>query len=495
MSQYKDTALPETDHGFDYDLVVIGGGSGGISCSRTAAEMGKKVALLDYVEPSPQGTTYGIGGTCVNVGCIPKKLMHRAAILGENIDDARTFGWDAASPVEHKWEQMVQSINNHIRSLNFGYRVDLRKKGIKYMNAFGELKDANTVETTDKKGKKQTITSRRFVVSVGGRPKLPDIPGAKEYGITSDDIFWMQNPPGKTLVVGASYVALECAGFLTGLGYDTTVMIRSIPLRGFDQQMAELIVEYMSNHKTRFVRGAVPSKLEKENGQIKVTYKKNLGGEDVEHFDTVLFATGRYPVTNIGLDNVGVETASNGKVKVNQYEQSSVPNIYSIGDCAEDRLELTPVAIHAGKLLARRLYGESSEPMNYDMVPTTVFTPLEYGACGLPEEQAREKYGDDNIEVYHSHFKPLEWTIPERETNACYLKVICNQADQGRVVGFHILSPNAGEVTQSVALGMKLGATKPDLEDTVGIHPTVAEEMTTVHVSKSSGEDPQKTGC
>lgn len=234
--------VPEKTHPYDYDLFVIGGGSGGISAARWAAELGKKVALADFVKPSPAGSTWGLGGTCVNVGCIPKKLMHYAGILAEARHDQELAGIPIASlqPGEHKWQVMVQSVQKHIKSLNWGYKADLIKLKIKYYNFYASFKDEHTL-LLDNGKTQETVTADKIVIAVGGRPQYPGIPGDREFGITSDDIFMKKTAPGRTLVVGASYVALECAGFLTALGYDTTVMVRSILLRGFDQDMANRI--------------------------------------------------------------------------------------------------------------------------------------------------------------------------------------------------------------------------------------------------------------
>ena len=227
-------------------------------------------------------------------------------------------------------------------------------------------------------------------MACGGRPSYPDIPGAKEFGITSDDIFSLKKPPGKTLVVGASYVALECAGFLTALGFETSVMVRSIFLRGFDQDMANLIGKHMELHGTKFIRGSTPSKLEQDGDKITVTWD-SADGEKQEQFDTVLFAIGRYATTDkLDLNAAGLKVEKNGKFIVNPHEQTNVPHIYAIGDVQFGRLELTPSAIKAGALLAKRLYGSSTELMDYNLVPTTVFTPLEYGTIGLTEEAAKK---------------------------------------------------------------------------------------------------------
>jgi thioredoxin reductase (NADPH) len=255
-------------------------------------------------------------------------------------------------------------------------------------------------------------------------------------------------------------------------------MVRSILLRGFDQGMSERIGKYMQNHGTRFMWQCVPTKFSRtENGRILVEYNDlNTKVTKHEEFDTCLMAIGRYADTkNIGLENIGVKVSKSGKIIVNDNEQSSVENIYSIGDCAEGRPELTPPAIMAGKLLSKRLFGGKSKLMDYVNIATTVFTPLEYGACGLSEEDAITKYGKDNITVYHSVFKPVEWQFDMEREDECYVKVVINNSENNRVIGFHIVSPNAGEITQGISVAMKCGLTKELLDETVGIHPTIAE--------------------
>jgi len=320
----------------------------------------------------------------------------------------------------------------------------------------------------------------------------------------SDDVFQMdwnateKKEPGKTLVVGASYVALECAGFFSALGYDTTVMVRSILLRGFDREYSDKIGEYMEQTGTKFIKGSVPSKIEKtDQGQYKVFWSKD-NTEESAVYDTVIAAIGRYAdTTKLGLAEAKVETVKNGKIVcAGLNDQTSVPNIYAIGDVVDGMQELTPVAIQAGIFLARRLYGNSTQTMNYDLIPTTVFTPIEYGACGLSEEDALAKYGDSDIEIYHKELSPLEWElVHEKPKGIARAKLICVKSEKSRVVGLHVLGPNCGEITQGFALGMKLGATFQDFCDTIGIHPTVAEDFTTLAVTKASGEDAGAAGC
>ncbi|KAJ7329061.1 hypothetical protein JRQ81_015235 [Phrynocephalus forsythii] len=488
---------------YDYDLIVIGGGSGGLAASKEAAKLGKKVMVLDFVVPTPLGTRWGLGGTCVNVGCIPKKLMHQTALLGQAIKDAPRFGWQLdETAIKHSWDAMTEAVQNYIGSLNWGYRVSLRENSITYENAYGEFVGQHKIKATNNKGVEKFYTAEKFLIATGERPRYLGIPGDKEYCITSDDLFSLPYCPGKTLVVGASYVALECAGFLAGLGLDVTVMVRSILLRGFDQDMANKIGDHMEEHGIKFVRKYVPSKIERVQegtpGILRVTaHSTENAGIFQEEYNTVLLAIGRDACTRkLGLEKVGVKlNEKTGKIPVNDVEQTNVPYIYAIGDVLEGKLELTPVAIQAGRLLARRLYGGAKTKCDYLNVPTTVFTPLEYGACGYSEEKAIEIFGDKNIEVYHSYFWPLEWTVPSRDNNKCYAKIICCIPDKERVIGFHVLGPNAGEITQGFAAAIKCGITKELLDSTIGIHPVCAEVFTTLSVTKRAGGNILQSGC
>lgn len=500
------------DHEYQYDVIVVGGGSGGLSASKEAARYGKKVAVLDYVKPSPPGTTWGLGGTCVNVGCIPKKLMHTASIYGQVLRDAYSYGWQTKDGQEfskettsHNWERMKDEIQNYIKSINFNYRVELRSKQVEYLNSYGTFIDPHTIRAVDKKGNEKILTSENFIIATGERPRYPsDCSGALEYGITSDDVFSLSYNPGKTLVVGASYVALECAGFLRGIGNDVTVMVRSILLRGFDQEIAEKIGKYMADEEgVKFIRPCVPTKIEQieagQPGRLRVTGRMQDGTEMVDEFNTVLFAIGRDPCTgNIGLENTGVTVLKNGKIPADEGEKTNVDNIYAIGDILQGKPELTPVAIQAGKLLARRLYGGVNALTDYINVPTTVFTPIEYGSCGYSEENAIATFGEENIEVYILNFIPLEWQPahrPENNDNSSYAKLITLKNENDRIIGLHYLGPNAGEVTQFAGIALKLKATKYDLNSLIGIHPTCAEVFTTLRVTKRSGESAAATGC
>lgn len=314
-----------------------------------------------------------------------------------------------------------------------------------------------------------------------------------ELAISSDDIFALEKSPGKTLCVGASYISLECAGFLKGIGLDVTVAVRSILLRGFDRECADKIGEYMESEGILFKKKVVPKKLEKVDGdKIQVTFSD----DSQETYDTVLVAIGRSAdTTKLGLENVNVEPSpKNGKIST-KFEQTSCPNIYAIGDVMVGCPELTPVAINAGIALSRRLFGESTEPMDYKSICTTVFTPIEYGTVGYSEEDAMETFGKDNVEVYHKSFIPLEWSLSgTRSKNEGFAKVLVDKTTD-KVLGMHFLGPNAGEVMQGFGSAMKKQLTFKELSETVGIHPTSAEELVTLTVTKSSGEDAAAGGC
>lgn len=348
-----------------------------------------------------------------------------------------------------------------------------------YYNKLACLISSTSILLTHPGVPSETISAKNILIAVGGRPHFQSpLDIYKELVITSDDLFNLPKRPGKTLIIGASYIALECAGIITALGNNTTVMVRSIPLRGFDRQMASKITEYMSNHGTKFLDECVPIKIEQlKQGKKRVLYQNKAKNSFSEDFDTVMLAIGRKPdVKNLGLEKLGINiNEETGKIAVDSFERTNFSNIYAIGDCAHGRPELTPSAILAGKLLARRLFAGGSAVMDYINIPTTVFTPLEYSCIGLSEEDAIKIHGEKEIDVYHTYFKPLEWNLSERkETNACYMKLICLKENK-KVVGIHYLGPNAGEVIQGYSVAIKMGATKDIFERTIGIHPTCAE--------------------
>ncbi|EDX00106.1 thioredoxin reductase 2, mitochondrial [Drosophila yakuba] len=484
---------------YDYDLVVLGGGSAGLACAKEAAGCGARVLCFDYVKPTPVGTKWGIGGTCVNVGCIPKKLMHQASLLGEAVHEAVAYGWNVDDQnLRPDWRKLVRSVQNHIKSVNWVTRVDLRDKKVEYVNSMCSFRDSHTIEYVAMPGaENRQVTSEYVVVAVGGRPRYPDIPGAVELGITSDDIFSYEREPGRTLVVGAGYVGLECACFLKGLGYEPTVMVRSIVLRGFDRQMSELLAAMMTERGIPFLGTTIPKAVERQaDGRLLVRYHNTTtqkDGSDV--FDTVLWAIGRKGlIEDLNLEAAGVKTHDD-KIVVDGAEATSVPHIFAVGDIIYGRPELTPVAILSGRLLARRLFAGSTQLMDYADVATTVFTPLEYSCVGMSEETAIELRGADNIEVFHGYYKPTEFFIPQKSVRHCYLKAVAEVSGDQKILGLHYIGPVAGEVIQGFAAALKSGLTVKTLLNTVGIHPTTAEEFTRLSITKRSGRDPTPASC
>jgi thioredoxin reductase (NADPH) len=411
-------------------------------------------------------------------------------------------------------------VQNHIKSVNWVTRVDLRDKKVEYINGLGYFKDAHNVHVVMKNKSERTLNTKYVVIACGGRPKYPDIPGAMEYGITSDDIFSLEREPGKTLVVGAGCklklyllsillncnnylfifkdIGLECAGFLKGLGYDSTILVRSIVLRGFDQQMAQLVASSMEEKGINIKMGSKPKSIEKlADGKLLVKWSFNDKPDQVieDIFDTVLFAIGRYAlVDDMQLKSAGIKVTE-GKIDVDLNSKTNVDNIYAVGDVLYKKPELTPVAINAGRIIARHIFNNSNEIMDYENVATTVFSPLEYGCVGLNEETAVARYGADNVEVYHAYYKPTEFFVPQRSVRYCYLKAVAMRENDQKILGMHFLGPVAGEIIQGFAAALKSGITMNILKNTVGIHPTVAEEFTRLLITKRSGLDPTPATC
>ena len=473
----------EIESKFDYDLFVIGGGSGGISAAKKASKLGAKVAVADFVNPSPIGTKWGLGGTCVNVGCIPKKLMHFASMLGEAKNDQKSAGWEVDTDARHNWSKMLATVNTHIKRLNWGYKKKLIEDGIKYFNCYATFKDKNTLVLRNKKGKETEVTADKIIIATGGRPTYLTLPNAQELTITSDDIFWRKKSPGRTLVIGGGYIAVECAGFLQGMGHPVDMLVRSVVLKKFDRDMISKMVKDIEEKGIRIMRGNLKS-LNKNDSKISANFEieKNAnlieGGllsemmsekqEMTEEYDTILLAIGRTPETSkIGLNNIGLVPEANGKILCNQNYQTNIDNVYIVGDIRANSPELTPVAIKEGIYLANLLFGtKQMKPINYNAIATTIFSPLEYSCVGISEETAIAQFGEENIDVYHKSFKPLEWNFYEsRQNNACYCKVIVHIPDNETVLGIHYLGPNAGEVMQAYALALTRKTTFEELKE------------------------------
>ncbi|XP_030004140.1 thioredoxin reductase 1, cytoplasmic-like [Sphaeramia orbicularis] len=495
--------------GFDFDLLVIGGGSGGLAVAKEAAGLRRKVLILDLAAPSTRGTQRELGGSTFNKDTI-RKFLQQASLLGKAIQDSNKYGWRFIDDVSHGWSDLVEAVQGKVKARSLELKRELKSCGVFYLEARGEIVAPHTVEVTDINGRKQSLTAETLVIATGDRPYHLGIPGDKEHCLSSDDLLSLLHPPGRTLVVGGSAEGLECAGFLCGLGYPVTVMLQPDLLEGLDQKMAQKIENHMLVAGVDFICNCSLTKVEQKElstedrvagisaaapqqvsrGRLSVTVVSKEGQTKQDDFDTVLLTVGRKACTSgIGLERVGVQfNQDTGRILVNEKDQTSVDYIYAIGSVQHGRPSTTGLSVHAGTLLACRLYGGENTLCDYTNVPAVVLTPLEYAACGLSEEKANLMFGKDNIEVYHNYYWPLEWTLPARNKNSCYVKVICYIPENDRVVGLHIMGPNAGDVLQGFATAMKCGLTKRQLDATVGISPSSAQVLTSLTQTQRMSE-------
>ena len=441
---------------FDYDLFVIGGGSGGVRAGRVAAATGAKVALAEE---------YRMGGTCVIRGCVPKKLMVYASGYPEAVADAQAYGWDAQIGA-FDWTRFRTKLHAELDRLEGIYRKLLDGSGVKVFDARATLEDPHTVRMGDK-----TVTAKHILVATGGRPVLPDMPNA-DLGITSNDIFLLDQMPKSILIIGGGYIACEFAGILNGLGVDVTQFYRGAQiLRGFDEEARGFVAEGMIARGVDLQLGTNIAEMEKRDGGVWV--KSTTGTEAV--FDQVLFATGRAPNTDgMGLEALGVALGRGGQVEVDAFSQTAVPSIYAVGDVT-DRVQLTPVAIREGMAFVETVFKGNPTPVDHDLIPTAIFTQPEVGTIGLSEEDAR---ASEPIEVYATSFKPMNHAFAGR-SDRVFMKLIVSQATR-KVLGCHIVADHAGEMIQMAGIAVKMGATKEDFDRTVAVHPTMAEELVTM---------------
>ena len=444
---------------FDYDLFVIGGGSGGVRAARVAAsETGAKVALAEEDR---------YGGTCVIRGCVPKKLMVFASEYSEAVDNAAAYGWDLKhGPFD--WARFKTRMHAELDRLEGIYRKLLSGAGVETFDARATLFDAHTVQLSTG----QKITAKHILVATGGRPVRPNIENA-DLGIVSDDIFHLEALPASILIIGGGYIACEFACILNGLGVKVTQFYRGDQiLRGFDDEARNLIADEMRARGIDLQTGNNIDAMHRgDDGKINVLATDGARAQ----FDQVLFATGRAPNTNgMGLAELGAELAPDGAVKVNEYSQTGVPSIFAIGDVT-NRVNLTPVAIREAMAFVDTVFRGNPVPVDHELIPSAVFTQPEMGTVGLGEEAARAQCP---IEVYATTFRPMQTAFAERADRVLMKLVVC--ADTRKVLGCHIVAPNAGEMIQLAGIAVKMGATKEDFDRTVAVHPTMSEEIVTM---------------
>jgi len=445
---------------YDFDLFVIGGGSGGIATARRAAEYGAKVGVAEFDS---------LGGTCVNRGCIPKKLMVYASHFPDLFEDAQGYGWSAVKSTLD-WQKLIKVVNQEVERLNGVYQRMLDKSKVELFRDYAKFIDAHTVEVGDR-----AITAEKILIAVGGIPVKPDIPGI-EHAIVSDDMFHLKEQPKRLVILGTGYIGVEFACIMHGLGSEVTLLSRNdLILRGFDEDLRSNIQEAMQHHGIRVIKMTEPPVIEKTAAGVQVKVKGET--EETIVADAIsLAATGRKPnLDKLGLEKAGV-AVQNGAIAVDEYSQTSQEHIYAVGDCT-DKMNLTPVAINEGRAFADTHFGGKSRKMSYENVPTAIFTTPEAATVGLTEAQAREQYGEA-VKIYRARFRPMYHTLSGREDKTMVKLVVDQNTD--KVLGAHMVGEHAAEIIQGIAIALKMGATKKDFDATVGIHPSTAEEFVTM---------------
>jgi glutathione reductase (NADPH) len=450
-----------------FDLLTIGGGSGGVAVSNRAASYGAKCALIEAGR---------LGGTCVNVGCVPKKIMWSGASLAHAIEDAADYGFSVGS-VKFDWAHLKRNRDRYVLDMNGHYERTLTGNGVEIVRGFARFVGPKSVEVNGEK-----LTAEHIVIAVGGRPIMPDIPGS-EFGITSDGFFELEARPNKVAIVGAGYVSVEFAGVLRALGADVTmIMRRDHFLHSFDAMLRESLMAQMRADGVRMVTRARVTRIGKASGAIRVECDN---GQAVEGLDTLIWAVGRRSnADKFDLDKTGVKVNDAGDIITDGYQTTNVAGIYAIGDTT-GQFALTPVAIAAGRRLADRVFGGMTERrLVYENIPTVLFTHPPIGTVGLTEQGATQKFGAAAVKVYEAGFTPMYHALTHRKVK-CAMKLVVAGPEE-KVVGLHIFGTGADEMLQGFAVAVRTGTTKRDLDDAVAIHPTVAEELVTLRGARAA---------
>eukprot|EP00246_Nothoceros_aenigmaticus_P000782 TRINITY_DN11011_c0_g1_i1.p1 TRINITY_DN11011_c0_g1~~TRINITY_DN11011_c0_g1_i1.p1 ORF type:complete len:588 (-),score=109.36 TRINITY_DN11011_c0_g1_i1:701-2395(-) len=465
---------------YDYDLFAIGAGSGGVRAARFAAGSGARVAIceLPFATISSDAAG-GVGGTCVLRGCVPKKLLVIGSNFSHEFEGSKGFGWKFDSEPNHDWVDLIAAKNKEIQRLTGVYKSLLDSSGVELIEGRGKIVGVHAVEVNGKR-----YTARHILVAVGGRATVPNIPG-KEYVITSDEALDLPKRPSKICIIGGGYIALEFAGIFNGFGTEVHVFIRGEKvLRGFDEEIRDFLADQMALKGIKFHFGVSPEAVEKvSDGSLKL-----VTNEGTETADCVMFATGRAPNTkNLGLETVDVKVDKKGAIEVDEYSSTSVDSIWAIGDVT-NRLNLTPVALMEGMAFSKTVFGNQKTKTDHKNVPSAVFTNPPIGTVGLTEAEAVEQYGD--VDIFTSNFRAMKSTLsglPDRT----FMKIIVD-AETDRVLGMHICGDEAAEMLQGFAVAVKAGLKKSHLDQTIGIHPSSAEELVTMRTA--SRKIRQKTG-
>ena len=444
---------------YDYDLFVIGAGSGGVRAARLASNTGARVAIAEE---------YRVGGTCVIRGCVPKKLFVYASRFGDSFEDARGFGWTLPAAA-FDWRTLISNKDREIDRLNSVYLTNLERVSVEVIMSRAIMRDAHTIYLV---GEDRAVTAKTILIATGAAPFVPDLPGA-EHAITSNEAFHLPALPERIAVIGGGYIAVEFAGIFSGLGVKVDLIYRGEQiLRGFDRDLRDNLAEELRKRGIDVRVNTVITQIEAEGSGYVLTCKNG----DTLETDLVMYATGRKANTvNLGLEKAGVEMDRAGSIQVDDYSRTSAENIYAVGDVT-GRVALTPVAIHEGAAFVETVFKNNPTPVDHRWIATAVFSEPELGTVGLTEEQARESYG--GVDIYKSLFRPMKHTLSGRDEKML-MKLIVDPATD-RVIGCHIMGPDAGEMAQLLGISIRMGATKSDFDATMAVHPTAAEELVTM---------------
>jgi glutathione reductase (NADPH) len=450
---------------YDFDLFVIGAGSGGVRAGRLAAMSGAKVAVAEE---------YRVGGTCVIRGCVPKKFMVYASEVTSQLKTAKGYGWNVEG-AKFDWKSFLHDKDVEIARLSGIYVTNLQKAGAHLLHGRAQIVDAHTVEVLPKEGSKDggTYTAKKILIATGGRPVKPDFPGA-EFGITSDEAFHIPALPKSILIVGGGYIAVEFAGIFNGLGVETTLLYRGANiLRGFDDDVRSHLADELEKRGIKVVLGCSHKTIEKaDDGTLVSTLTNDLTFET----EAVMFATGREPyVQGLGLEKAGVKLNERGAIAVDKHSRTNVEGVWAVGDVT-DRINLTPVAIREGAAFAQTEFYDNPTTFDHDMVASAVFSQPPVGAVGMSEAEARQAFG--KVDIYRSVFRPMKVTFYGGQER-CLIKLVVKPDDQ-KVVGVHVVGPDSPEIIQMAAIAVKMGVTKPQWDSTCAVHPTLAEELVTM---------------
>lgn len=462
-----------------YDYLVIGGGSGGVASARRAASYGAKTLLIEGK---------ALGGTCVNVGCVPKKVMWNASDLATRIRQAKEYGFPDVDPKfadNFDWAGFKAKRDAYVKRLNGIYERNLDKEGVEFVFGWARLhkqegQEFPVVEVKTEEGTK-LYSAKKIMIATGGKPRLPDVPGA-EHGIDSDGFFALETQPKRVAVVGGGYIGVELAGVFHGLNSETTIFCRGDNvLRAFDVMVQETITDYYVKEGVNLLKKSAVTNVEKKaNGELEVTYEQDGKTSNIT-LDSLIWTIGREPLQDtLNLNEFGIKTNNRGYIEVDEYQRTSVDNIYSLGDVC-GKVELTPMAIAAGRKLSNRLFGPAEfkdQKQDYDDVPSAVFSHPEVGSIGITEAAAKEKYGAENVKVYSSKFVAMYYAMLEEKSPTAY-KLICAGKEE-KVVGMFIVGDGSAEILQGFGVAIRMGATKADFDNVVAIHPTSAEELVTM---------------